>query len=114
MVGGRRLLYPAETTASGVLEHDGLHEQATCHFRRGDVSQKSLVLACCDPAAALLASEIQRTTGTRVIIFPRSSQQALALLASGLIHAAGLHLTTSRSPKGNERAVREHVASRFQ
>src|SRR5262249_51284470 len=114
MVGGRRLLYPAETTASGVLEHDGLHEQGTCHFRRGEVFQRSLVLACCDPAAALLASEIQRTTGTRVIIFPRSSQQALALLASGLIHAAGVHLATPQKPKGNVRAVRDRLGSGFQ
>jgi molybdate-binding protein/DNA-binding XRE family transcriptional regulator len=120
-VGGRRLLYPAETTASGVLEHDGLYQNGLCHFRRGEARGtdfksvlRTLVLASCDPAAALLASEIHQRTGTRVIIFPRSSQQALALLASGLIHAAGLHLATPQAPKRNERAVRDRLGSGFQ
>src|ERR1700756_5456442 len=61
-VGGRRLLYPIETTANGMLEHDGISENGVCRFRRHEKSERSLVLACCDPAAALLATEIQRRT----------------------------------------------------
>src|SRR5437764_8078267 len=76
-VGGRRLLYPVETTACGMLEHDGIYEKGLCRFRRGEQLMQSLVLACCDPAAALLAAEIQRRAGIRVIIFSRSSQQSL-------------------------------------
>jgi molybdate-binding protein/transcriptional regulator with XRE-family HTH domain len=113
-VGGRRLLYPAETTASGMLEHDGVYENGLCHFRRGEETEKSLVLACCDPAAALLASEIQRRTGMRVLIFPRSSQRALALLAQGLIHAAGVHLATQKAPDANQQAVRSRLGAGFQ
>jgi molybdate-binding protein/transcriptional regulator with XRE-family HTH domain len=112
-VGGRRLLFPTETTASGLLEHDGVYENGACRFRR-ERPEKTLVLTCCDPAAALLATEIQQRTGTRVLIFPRSSQQALHLLAQGLVHAAGVHLATRKAPKENQHAVRTLLGPGFQ
>jgi molybdate-binding protein len=96
-----------------MLEHDGIYENGVCRFRRGEQSEKSLVLACCDPAAALLAAEVQRRTGIRVIIFSRSSQQALALLAQGLVHAAGMHLATRQAPKANWQAVRDQLGPGF-
>jgi len=101
-------------TAGGMLEHDGVYENGVCRFRGHEKSEKSLVLAGCDPAAALLATEIQRRTGTRVIILSRSSQQALALLAQGVVHAAGVHLATRQAPEANDRAVRNHLGSGFQ
>jgi molybdate-binding protein/DNA-binding XRE family transcriptional regulator len=113
-VNGHQLLFPAETTASGIVEHDGvLTEQAlTCGVKRA--SARTLVLACCDPAAALLASEIHRQTDIRVLVLQRSSQEALSLLAQGLIHAAGIHLATNRTPRGNMQAVRARIKTKCQ
>lgn len=111
-VNGRALLIPAETTAAGLIEHDGIYTGGATRYRANP--EKTLLLACCDPAAALLASEVRRQAGIRVIILPRSSQEALSLLAQGLIHAGGLHLATHRSPRDNQRAVREHIKSESQ
>jgi molybdate-binding protein len=103
------LLFPAETTASGVVEHDGVYSGGQLHYHTKPGAEKTLVLGCCDPAAALLASEARRQTGIRVIILPRSSQDALLLLAQGLIHAAGIHLATNQMRQANNRAVRERI-----
>jgi molybdate-binding protein/DNA-binding XRE family transcriptional regulator len=113
-VGHRRLLYPAETTASGILEHDGVYASGNLHYRVKPESEKTLILACCDPAAGLLVSEIHRQTGIRVIVLPRSSHEALSLLAQGLIHAAGIHLATNRTPGGNQKAVCGLIKSKCQ
>jgi putative molybdopterin biosynthesis protein len=111
-VGGRQWLYPVETTSSGMVEHDGVVADGARQYRVKP--EKTLVLGCCDPASALLASEIRRQAGIRVIVLPRSSQEALALLGQGLIHAAGIHLATIRAPRANERAVRKQIQSESQ
>jgi len=108
-VGGRVILYPGETTLAGVLEHDGVFEAGVLRPRRKLIPERTLVIACCDPAAALLAGEINKLTGLRVIALPRSSRQALALLGKGLIHVAGLHLATREMPDRNRLLVRERL-----
>jgi molybdate-binding protein len=45
-------------------------------------------------------------TGGRLLFFLRSSRQALTLLSQGLVHAAGIHLGTSRHQDGNAAAVK--------
>src|SRR5262245_15274766 len=47
-VGGRRWFYPVETTASGVVEHDGIVTHETVHYRVRPETEKTLVLGCCD------------------------------------------------------------------
>lgn len=106
-VGGRMILYPVETTAAGVLEHDGVYQGGAIHFRRRFAPEKTVVIACCDPAAGLLAAEINKQAGLRVIVLPRSSRQALSLLSRGLVHVAGVHLSTSQKPNGNSAAVHD-------
>jgi putative molybdopterin biosynthesis protein len=51
----------------------------------------ALVIAGCDPALSLLASEL-KSAGTEVISVPCSSQEALLWLRKGLVHVAGTHL----------------------
>ena len=111
-VNDRALLIPAETTAAGLIEHDGIFAGGAAHYRAQP--EKTLVLACCDPAAGLLASDVRRQAGIRVISLPRSSQEALSLLARRLIHAAGLHLATPRKPQGNQRAVQDRLQTECQ
>jgi molybdate-binding protein/transcriptional regulator with XRE-family HTH domain len=108
-VGARTLLYPVETTAAGVVEHDGVYENGVLRTRSRFSPEQTLVLACCDPAAGLLAGEFNRLKGLRIIILPRSSQQALTLLAEGLIHVAGIHLSTREMPNANGQAAEDHI-----
>src|SRR5260370_1120239 len=61
----------------------------------------TLAMACCDPAAGLLASAYARATGFRLLVLPRASRQALALLGQGLVHVAGAHFATTDHPDGN-------------
>jgi molybdate-binding protein/DNA-binding XRE family transcriptional regulator len=112
-VGGRTLRYPAEATAAGVVGHDGVYRDgAFVPCGEGDPAT-TLVLACCDPAAALLAAEYARPAGFRLIVLPRSSRQALTLLGQGLVHVAGVHLAGDHEPDGNVRAVREALGLGF-
>jgi DNA-binding XRE family transcriptional regulator/molybdate-binding protein len=109
----RNLHYPAEATAAGVVGHDGVFQDGT-FVPTGEANpETTLVVACCDPAASLLAAEYARSTGFRLIAVQRSSRQALTLLAQGVIHAAGLHFATEDDPDGNVRAVRETVGEGF-
>lgn len=106
-VGGRRLLYPVETTATGRLPHD---EPAGASS--GDpLTSRTLVIATCDPAAGILVDRLARDSGVRAIALMRSSGDALELLRQGLIHVAGIHFAEADRRGGHERLVRERLGS---
>jgi molybdate-binding protein/transcriptional regulator with XRE-family HTH domain len=75
---------------------------------------ETLVIACCDPAAGLLASQFACATGMRLLVLPLSSRQALEMLREGMVHMAGLHLETRDTPDRNARVVREFLGSEHQ
>lgn len=87
-VGRRRLRFPAETTSIGLVPHDGLTDQSDL----GVEARQTIVLAGCDPAVGLLAAELMRQRGWRLLPLLRPSRRALELLAAGLVHVAGIHL----------------------
>ena len=94
-VAGRVWFYPVEASTLGSVCHDGVRVEGRLPRGRArfDGDPKStLVIACCDPAAGLLADELARSSGVRLIVLSRSSRSALELLAKGLVHAAGVHL----------------------
>jgi molybdate-binding protein/DNA-binding XRE family transcriptional regulator len=93
-VAGRELLYPVEPTNLGTIGHDGVCQQGQFRDRPATAPSDTLVVASCDPAIGLLADELGRRRGFRLLALQRSSQEALALLARGLVHAAGIHLST--------------------
>jgi molybdate-binding protein/transcriptional regulator with XRE-family HTH domain len=103
-VGRRALRYPVEATAAGVVAHDGVARGTTLVPSGEPDTSTTLVLACCDPAAGLLASACAKR-GFRLIVLPRSSRQAMTLLGQGLVHAAGVHFATDDEPDGNARTV---------
>jgi molybdate-binding protein len=74
----------------------------------------TLVLASCDPAAGLLASLFAAVTGMRLLVVPRSSRQSLDLVRDGLVHMAGMHLSTREDPDANARAVRSTLGGGHQ
>jgi molybdate-binding protein/DNA-binding XRE family transcriptional regulator len=112
-VGSRTLLYPVEATPLGVIPHDGVHrDRIPLESGRPDAPD-TLVIACCDPAVGLLAAEMARSTGIRLIALPRSSRAALDLLGKGLVHAAGVHLGRSDDPGANAAAVHDAIGPGF-
>src|SRR5262249_25753160 len=68
---------------------------------------------CCDPAAGLLASEYARASRCRMIILPRGGGEAIDLLKRGLVHVAGLHLSTLEQPQRNAQTVRSRLGNGF-
>jgi molybdate-binding protein/DNA-binding XRE family transcriptional regulator len=111
VVGGRRRLYPVEVSALGVVPHDGIIQDGKIHDHPAADPERTIVLACCDPAVGLLAAELARANGFRLLVLPRNSRAALELLAQGLVHAAGLHLERSDQRGGNAAAVKRHLAA---
>lgn len=106
-VGGRARLYPVESGPLGVVPHDGVaHELGRVEAIQVCAAGPTLVMACCDPAVGLLADELGRAAGVRVIALSRSSRAALDLLARGLVHVAGVHLASAEEHDGNAARVR--------
>jgi molybdate-binding protein/DNA-binding XRE family transcriptional regulator len=108
-VQGHLLFFPAEATPLGQIPHDGIG----CPESNPELLRKAegtLIMASCDPAVGLLARLYERTTGYRLLVFPRSSRQALELLEQGLVHLAGVHLTAADAPEGNAASVQKVVS----
>jgi putative molybdopterin biosynthesis protein len=112
-VSGRRLLYPVEGFSSNDSPHDGIWQQGAAHDSGSALAEATLVLACCDPAAGLLAAEYVRETGFRLLVIERSGGAALELLKRGVIHLAGVHRSTSDRPGRNLETVRERLGGGY-
>ena len=113
LVTGQTRYYPVEASPLGLLPHDGIYRNDAFEERGRSDPANTLVLACCDPAGGLLAAELARSSGVRLIILPRSSAAALALLQQGLVHAAGVHLSRADAPGGNAAIVRGRLGPGF-
>jgi molybdate-binding protein/transcriptional regulator with XRE-family HTH domain len=113
LVNGRTLLFPTEVQPTGSVGHDGVFREGILAPSSRIAPEATLVMACCDPAAALLADEVARSSGFRLLVLPRSSRRALMLLGQGLVHVAGVHLATKQNPDGNARTVRETLGAGY-
>jgi molybdate-binding protein/DNA-binding XRE family transcriptional regulator len=107
VVRGRPLLFPVEAPASGILLHDGVFEDGNDNGSAESRGRETLVMAGCDPAAALAAQAFAHETGLRLLVLERSSRDALDLLKQGLVDVAGLHLADADDPDGNRAAARD-------
>ena len=63
-VQGRHLHYPVEATVAGEVAHDGMFERRSFIPSSETDSERTLVMACCDPAAGILAAEYARDSGS--------------------------------------------------
>jgi molybdate-binding protein/DNA-binding XRE family transcriptional regulator len=119
-IQGRTFFYPVEATPLGELPHDGVADPSSASplavrttVTRGQVAARhrsasqTLIMAGCDPAAGLLARLYEQASGYRMLVFSRSSRQALELLQQGLVHVAGVHLASSEEHDGNAAPVRK-------
>jgi molybdate-binding protein len=105
-VRGRTLYFPAEWPAAGNDIHDGVCRDGRFVNHDGCAPENTLVMASCDPAAALLAQALAQAHGFRLLVFQRSSRQALDLLQRGLVDVAGMHLARADEPDGNAATAR--------
>jgi molybdate-binding protein/DNA-binding XRE family transcriptional regulator len=112
-VAGRELMYPTEPTNLGVVGHDGVCQQGQFRTQLTAAPADTLVVASCDPAIGLLASELSRRSGFRLLAFPRSSREAVGLVAGKLVHVAGIHLASTGSLGQNVAAARERLSGGF-
>lgn len=113
-VSGRRLLYPVEAPALNPQPHDGVSAAGILQGGMPDLAAATLVMACCDPAAGLLAAAYARETGGRLLVLPRGGAAAMELLRRGLVHVAGLHHSTPDHPDRNAELVQSSSADKFQ
>jgi molybdate-binding protein/DNA-binding XRE family transcriptional regulator len=113
-VGGQSWLYPAESAGMLTPLPDGMITKESSLPTVSSTAKQTLVMAGCDPAAGLLATEYSRATGMRMLVLLRSSRQALELLQQGKVHVAGLHLSTQDEPDGNAKLVRETLGSGYE
>ena len=112
-VSGRRWMYPAESAPMLTPLPDGPRSDKRA-AGGASVAAQTLAVAGCDPAAGLLASEYVQQTGLRMLVFPRSSGQALQLLREGKVHVAGLHLSTKEDAERNAVLVRETLGTDYE
>jgi len=110
-VARRRLLYPVEAVGLNPTPHDGLWQNGVLRENAPSPAETTLVMACCDPAAGLLASEYARQSGFRLLVFPRGGRAALELLRQNLVHIAGLHYSTDDQPERNPAMAREQLGA---
>ncbi|MDR3638139.1 MAG: substrate-binding domain-containing protein [Isosphaeraceae bacterium] len=106
-------LFPVEASPLGLVPHDGVYEAGSPLGHAGAEPERTLVLACCDPAVGLLAGALAQAAGVRLVVLPRSSRSALALLRQGLVHAAGVHLSPAGQPGGNLEAVKDDLGAGY-
>jgi molybdate-binding protein/transcriptional regulator with XRE-family HTH domain len=109
----RTLAYPVEPTDGGIIEHDGVFDHGAMHPRESFNPRLTLVMATCDPAAGLLVQQLAQTASMRLLVFTRSSQDSLALLGQGLVHIAGVHLSSTKENAGNAAVVREKLGDGY-
>ncbi len=112
-LNGKIVAFPVETTLSGVIGHDGVASNGRFPEEIGGDPRQTLVMACCDPAAGLLAEALERKCGIRLIALPRSSRSALALLGAGLVHVAGVHLRPADDAVDNAFEVRKQLGEGY-
>ena len=111
-VSGRMVLYPAATSPMLTLLPD--RHMGGAISNASTQANETLVIAGCDPAAGLLSSLFTSTTGLRLITLPRSSRQSVEMLRCGLVHLAGLHLSTSDDPERNLELIQATLGAGFQ
>jgi molybdate-binding protein/DNA-binding XRE family transcriptional regulator len=112
-VGRRVLRYPVEALNCGVLGNDGVYANGTFFENGNSGPESTLVVAGCDPAVNLLAAEVARSSGFRLLCLSRSGRSALDLLGQGLVHVAGVHFATSDAPNANGALVEECLGNGF-
>ncbi len=119
-VGGRLIAIPRATAAlsltpaAGVIERPGgAGHVEVATFRSAAEIDSALMVVGCDPAVAILSEALARhSPPITVIAIPHSSRAALAALAAGQAHVAGIHIRDPKSGEYNLKAARDAMRRR--
>ena len=110
-VGGRWAAHPlaAHTTgaADAILLGGRKRSRRARPVRGMRQLKRNVLVAGCAPLLANLAHRVgEGSADARATWIPASSHRALDLLAAGMVHIAGMHLSGGESSQANARAVR--------
>ncbi len=118
-VGGKVVAvpYPAVrltlTPRAGVVEHTNRGRAEVATYRSASEIDSTLLIAGCDPAAAILSDWLARhRSPVCAVALPCSSSHALTGLIEGRAHAAGVHLKDRRSGEYNLAPARAALGHR--
>lgn len=96
--------------AAGIVEHAARGGAEVASFRTEEEIDATVLLAGCDPAAALLIEWLaRRRAPISIVAMNCSSGKALDALLAGRAHIAGVHLRDPKSGDFNSGAVRRGI-----
>ena len=99
--------------AAGIVDHVGRKRAAVSTYWSQAEIDSSLLIAGCDPAVAILADWLARRRSPVTAVALRcSSSKALAMLAKGGVHVAGVHLRDPKSGEYNLKSVHDAIGNR--
>jgi len=99
--------------AAGVLQRLRRHRADVATFQLPDEFDSTLLMAGCDPAAAILADWLaRRRSPVHAVAVPCSSRDALRALVDGRAHVAGVHLRDQKSGEYNIAPIRRALGHR--
>jgi putative molybdopterin biosynthesis protein len=99
--------------AAGVVDHVGRKRAAVSTYWSQAEIDSTLLIAGCDPAVAILGDWLSRhRSPVTAVGLKCSSSKALAMLASGDAHVAGVHLRDPSSGEYNLKSVHEAIGRR--
>ena len=116
-VGGRwvahRLPAHGMTAADGIIESATDDEAVVRPLANSASLGHNVLVAGCAPLLGAVANRVNRRFGdARVTWLPAGNRSAMQLLAGGLVHVAGLHLSGDDGPAGTEMAARRALPGR--
>jgi len=99
--------------AAGIVDHLGRKRAAVSTYWSQAEIDSSLLIAGCDPAVAILGDWLARRRSPVTAVALRcSSSKALAMLAKGGVHVAGVHLRDPKSGEYNLKSVHDAISNR--
>ncbi len=104
---------PSHAAGSGSAPGIGFHSARVRPVRDIRQLERNVLVAGCAPLLANLAHRVgEGSEDARATWIPASSHRALELLAAGMVHIAGLHLSGGASSHANVEAVRRRFPGR--
>ena len=101
------------SSAGGVVQRARRRRADVATFQLPDEIDSTLLLAGCDPAAAMLVDWLaRRRSPVRAVALPCSSREALRALVDGRAHVAGVHLRDQKSGEYNQASIRRALGQR--
>jgi putative molybdopterin biosynthesis protein len=117
---GRKVVAVAQPAAhltlspsAGVVQRARQNRADVSTFQNPDEIDSTLLIAGCDPAAAILSDWLsRRRSNIRAVATPCSSREALRALIDGRAHVAGVHLRDQKSGEYNQASIKRAMGSR--